>query len=265
MKETAYEPFLAAPHGRYTVTGSSFVWCASRTLCGAFMWGEQTEAETRSILHIFDQYPRQMANSFDIVLDSRGVARVDPSALAQLFSWLVARRSDLSKHLRLQANVIQSGPIGFLLTGLLPVAQWTLPYQLHYAPEDAFRAVAAEGGDALCAEVEAIADRVRGVSKELRAMRELIASRPEIGIGEVSRSLGLSARSLQRVLTRHGTSFRNEGIAARFARAKVLLSSSDQKVASIAHAVGISERALTLLFRSKTGLSPAEWRKKNRG
>ncbi len=261
MIETAYEPFLRGAPGRFTITGSSFVWCASPTLCGVFLWGEQTEAETRAILRIFDQYPHQMASSFDMVLDTRGVESVDPAALAQLFSWLVARRGELVNHLRMQANVIREGPIGFLLTGLLPVARWTLPYRLHYEPADAFRSVAGEAGMAVCDEVEAIAERVRGVSRELRITRELLEARHDATVGEVSRTLGMSPRSLQRVLTHHGTSFHREVVAARFLRAQALLRSGDQKVAVIAARVGISERALTLLFRAKTGLSPAQWRK----
>jgi AraC-like DNA-binding protein len=261
MIETAYEAFLKATPGRFTVTGSSFVWCASPTLCGAVLWGEQTEEETRSILRIFDQYPHQMASSFDMVLDTRGVERVDPASLAQLFSWLVARRGELVSHLRMQANVIREGPIGFLLTGLLPVARWTLPYRLYYEPAEAFCSVAGEQGLALCAEVETIVERVRGVSPELRITRELLEGRLDITLAEVSRTLGISSRSLQRVLTRHGTSFHREVIAARFHRAQTLLRSGDQKVAVIAARVGISERAITLLFRARTGLSPAEWRK----
>src|SRR3954468_19965545 len=102
MIETPYDRFLSAPAGRYAVTGSSFVWCASPTLCGAFLWGTPTEPETRAILRIFDEYPRHMASTFDIVLDSRGVDAVDPAGLALLFSWLVSRRRELAKHLRMQ-------------------------------------------------------------------------------------------------------------------------------------------------------------------
>ena len=263
MIETAYEAFLESTAGRYTITGSSFVWCASPTLCGAFLWGSQTERETRAILQIFDRYPRLMASSFDAVLDTRGVERVDPSALTQLFSWLVAHRASLASQLRQQANVIGEGPIGFLLTGLLPVARWTLPYRIHHDPVDAFRSVAGEEGLSLCAEVEAIAERLRGVSRELRITRERLRERLDVTVGDVSRALGTSPRSLQRVLRHHGTSFHAEVVSARLHRAQALLLEGDHKVAAIAAKVSIWERALTQLFRTKTGLSPAEWRKQH--
>jgi AraC-like DNA-binding protein len=261
MIETAYEPFLSSTRGRYTVLSTSFVWCASPTLCGAFLWGEQSVEETRAILHIFDQYPRQMGPTFDMVLDTRGVQSVRPEALSELFSWLLANRTEMRRHLRVQANVIREGPIGFLLTGLLPVAQWTLPYQLHYEPEAAYRALVGMAGVPLAAEVESIADRVRGVPRELRVAREMIERNLDVAIADVGRALGVSARSLQRVLNRHGTSFHDEVVSARLARAQTLLRSGDDKVSAVASRVGISERALTALFRKRTGLSPAEWRK----
>lgn len=264
MIETTYEAFLRTTVGRYTVTGTSFVWWASPTLCGVFLWGEPTEVETRAILHLFDQYPTQMAPQFDMVLDTRGVERAEAGGVKLLFSWLLANRKELANHLRMQANVIREGPIGFLLTGLLPVAGWTLPYRMHFEPAEAFRLVAGEEGDALTAEVEAIAERLRGVSRELRVTREMLTHKLHVTASEVSRALGMSQRSLQRALTRHSTSFHAEVVSARVARAQALLRSGDEKLAVIAARVGVSERALTMMFRTKVGVSPAEWRNRQR-
>ncbi|MBN8611434.1 MAG: helix-turn-helix transcriptional regulator [Deltaproteobacteria bacterium] len=264
MLETPYSEFLGATAGRFTIVGTSFVWCASPTLCGAVLWGEQSVAETDAILRIFDEYPRQMADRFAIVLDTRGVDRVDPIALARLFAWVVGKREDLAKHLVLQANVIREGPIGFLLTGLLPVAKWTLPYRLHHEPLQAFREVAGEEGVPLCAEVETISARLRDEPGALRRLRELLTTRQDVGVNEVSRALATSPRSLQRLLTRHGTSFHAELVAARLGRAKTLLRTTDDKLSAVASAIGVSERALTLLFRQHTDATPAEWRRRHR-
>ena len=119
-------------------------------------------------------------------------------------------------------------------------------------------------GAALCAEVDAITERVRGVPRELRVTRELLARRVSTGLAEVSAALAMSERSVQRVLSRHGTSFHAEVITARFALAREILRASDEKLAQVCTQVGISERALTLLFRKQTGLTPAEWRKQAR-
>jgi AraC-like DNA-binding protein len=263
MLEATYESFAQSPAGRFTVTGSSFVWCASPSLCGTFLWGQQTESETRGILQLFDRYDLHMAGRFDVVLDSRGVERVDPRLLAILFSWLVAHREPLTVRIGLQVNVLRQGPIGFLLAGLLPVVGQTHPVRIFTNPADAFRSVDNDTGLALAAEVDAIAERVRGVSPELRAMRAFLEGRAKSSLREASRALGTSPRSLQRVLTRHGTSFHQEMSEARFTLAKEILRHSDQKLAAISARVGISERSLTLLFKAKTGLTPAEWRKQD--
>jgi AraC-like DNA-binding protein len=91
--------------------------------------------------------------------------------------------------------------------------------------------------------------------------------RPDVDttLDQAATQLGVSARSLQRILTRQGTTFHDEVVAARLALAKKILLTSDQKLAGVGARVGISERALTLLFRAQTGLTPAEWRKQQRG
>ena len=262
MLETAYETFVNAPVGGYAVTGSSFVWCLSPELCGAFLWGQQPEDETRRILNIFDHYRDHMAPKFGILLDTRGVEKVDYDCLKILFEWLVARRKELMTRIHLQANVIREGPIGFLLTGLLPVVGPMHPYNVHTDPIEAFTSLAGEAGIALCAEVEAIAERVRGVPHELTQLRMMLRRNTETTLDAVSRALRTAPRSLQRLLTRHSTSFHREVTTARFERAMDLLRSSDQKLAAVSAHVGISERSLTLLFRARTGLSPSEWRKR---
>jgi AraC-like DNA-binding protein len=263
MIEATYESFLRSPVGHFTITGSSFVWCASPALCGAVLWGQQTEAETRAILRIFDQYDRHMQATFDILLDSRGVEAVDPGCLGLLFSWLMTSKDGLVDRIGMQASVIREGPIGFLLTGLLPVVGRTHPYRIFTDVAEAFGAVA-EAAPGLCAEVESIAERTRGVPRELGLMRAALEANVEASLEQISRTLGVSPRSLQRILTRYGTSFHQEVTNARFTLAQTLLRSSDQKLAVISARVGISERSLTLLFRARTGLTPARWRQQHR-
>jgi len=265
MIHTPNETFMRAPVGTFCVVGTSFLWCASPSLAGAYLWGRQSEAETREILDLFDHGMRAMRPSFDMILDTRGVDAVDPLPLGILFSWMVARMGHLAQRIRLQACIIPEGPIGLLLTGLMPVTGQTQPYRIFTDAAQAFAVVAGDEGARLCADVERIAEPLRGVPREVRRTRELLEARLDVSFDEVSRALGMSPRSLQRVLGRHGTSFHDEVVAVRLSRAQGLLRSGDLKLAEIGARVGISERALGLLFRAKTGLTPAEWRKQQRG
>lgn len=265
MIETPYDLFLRSPVGRFTLTGSSLVWCSSASLCGAFFWGRPDEAETLEILRIFDQYEHAMAIPFDLILDVREVEAVDPGSLKVLFAWVVKHQAALRQRIRMQASVIRAGPVGFLFAGLLPSLGRTHRFRAFTDPAEAFRVIAGDAGREVALEVSEIAARARAVPRELQLVRALLAARVDATLDQAATQLGVSPRSLQRILTRQGTTFHDEVVAARLALAQKILLTSDQKVAGVGARVGISERALTLLFKAETGLTPAEWRKRQRG
>ena len=85
------------------------------------------------------------------------------------------------------------------------------------------------------------------------------------GVGEVARKLAISARSLQRRLAEHGTSFREVLGRVRIELAEEYLAGSDLQVAEIAGLLGYSEpNSFTNAFRAERGVSPTEWRKRRR-
>jgi AraC-like DNA-binding protein len=73
----------------------------------------------------------------------------------------------------------------------------------------------------------------------------------------------MSTRSLQRQLWQAGVSFRDEQAAARFRCAEEMLR-TDDKVSAIAAQLGLSAQGLTQLTRARTGLTPAELRRRLR-
>ena len=263
MIETPPDVLVRSPWGRYAVTGaSSIVWCASRTLGGVYLWGRPNADETRAIVRLFDEYPRVMDATFDMILDTRAVDGVDGEALKVLTGWMWEHRAGLLEHVRI-SSVIREGPTGFLLVGLLPTIANNKTFRVTTDPVAAFVSVLGEPGAPLAEELDAIATRLRGVPRELQLIRALLSTRLDATIDDAARALRMSARSLQRTLGNHDTSFHDEVVAARMAKACELLLSTDLKVGTIASRLGISERAVTLLFRAKTGLSPIEWRNRN--
>lgn len=261
--ETPQDVIVRAPWGRYATTGSSIVWCASRGLSGAYVWGHPDAEETRAIVRLFDEYPRVMDPTFDMILDTRAVETVDREALEVLTGWMWSHRAVLLERARI-TSVIRQEPTGFLLAGLLPTIANNRSFRVTTEPATAFRDVLGEAGAALAEELEEIALRLRGVPRELQAVRALLGHRLDATIDDAAQAAGTSARSLQRLLSRSGTSFHDELVAARFTTARELLLSTDLKIAAIATRLGISERAVTLLFRAKTGLTPVEWRNRNK-
>ncbi|MDB5220893.1 MAG: AraC family transcriptional regulator [Myxococcaceae bacterium] len=261
LEEVSTKDFERSPLGRYAFTASCVVWCASPALCGWQIWGRPDEAETRVLLRLLDQHSK-LAPTFRVVADARKVELVSPTALPLLAQWYFRHRSELRRRIALQANVIRRDSVGFLLIGLVISMGDAHPFCSFTEPLEAFRSVAGEAGAALCEEVEAIVKRVRSVPHELQVLRACLAARPDATIEEVSKELSISRRSLQRVLGRAGTSFHDEMTTARFEAARTLLDAADLKVSAVAARVGWSERTLTTVFRARTGLTPADWRKR---
>jgi len=262
----SHQTFLRAPVGRWLLASPvTLVFCASPELAGCIVWGRPTRDDVERLLAAFMAYRNAaIAARVDVVLDGRGVEGVDPDALAYLLSWLGAHRAELVDRIRLQYGVIHDGMIGVLLAGILPVLGETHVFRVVRDARDAFGALSTDGG-AICAELEALVAQARAVPRELRELRELLRSGSRgTTIEKAATSLRVSVRSLQRALAESDTTFRDEVRDARFAEIQGLLVGGDEKVATIARRVGISENALTRLVRDRTGVTPAELRRKHR-
>ncbi len=262
MLEATHREWEDLPVGRWTSTASCVVWCASPSLTGWHIWGRPDERETEILLRLMSAYPK-IGTPFSVVADTRGVELVNTTALPLLVSWVLQNRRELRRRIRLQANVIQRDAIGFLLLGIIASVADVHPLRTFTDPLKAFRAVANEDGIALCEEVEAIVARARGVPYELLTVRSMLSVSVKTEIRQAARAVSLSTRSLQRLLERNGTSYHDEQTTARFTLAQSLLRGTDMKVSSVAARVGWSTRTLTTIFRTKTGLAPADWRKRD--
>lgn len=203
-----------------------------------------------------------MADQVDVILDTSLVERVEPSAVEAVISFVVAHGARLAGRVRQQIGVVRRGIDGATLSGIVPMVGHALPFRIVDDPRDAYRLILGEDGDALCAEVRALVDTASQVPPVIRALREVMRSRaPSIDLAAGARAVGVSARSLQRTLGEHGTSFRAELRDVRFAEACAALATGDEKIAAIASRLGLSENALTQLFRERVGQTPGEYRR----
>lgn len=265
-RSPSVDQFLGDPVGRWVIaSSSSVVFCAAPDLAGCVTWGRPTREETEVVLRTFDGvFHPALASRVDVILNGRDIEGIDPDALRLLLDWLVARKARLASRVRLQFGVIADGLVGVTLAGILPVLGEHHEFRVVRDAREAFRALS-PAGDALCDEVEGIVATARGAPRELRELRELLRSRATEATLEVAaRALALSERTLQRILKDHGTTFTSELRDARFAVAYERLVQSDEKVIAVAARVGLSENALTQLVREKTGVTPAELRKRSR-
>ncbi|GAA2993875.1 hypothetical protein GCM10020229_02910 [Kitasatospora albolonga] len=95
---------------------------------------------------------------------------------------------------------------------------------------------------------------------ELRARIALDPARPW-RLPDAAAALGLSSRTLQRLLTSQGTAFRDELLAVRLESAAQLIRRSTLPLADIAAAAGFTDHPhLTRRFGERYGLPPAAYR-----
>ena len=96
-----------------------------------------------------------------------------------------------------------------------------------------------------------------------RVTRWLWAYTPPLRRGEIARQLAMSERSLTRGLRSEGTSYAQLMASVQRERAENFLRNGALSVSDIAYRLGYAEpAAFTRAFKSWTGVSPLNWRKK---
>ena len=97
-----------------------------------------------------------------------------------------------------------------------------------------------------------------------RAVHEALGA-GDAHLGTVARRMGMSTRSLQRALARHGLVFRRVVDQARWELAAPLVVQSDAPLERIAEQLGYAEaKAFRRAFRRWSGVSPSEMRQAHR-
>jgi AraC-like DNA-binding protein len=150
--------------------------------------------------------------------------------------------------------------MGALAQGFGAVAPTLFPVGMFAEPVDALAWL--DAPPSLAVELEYLQAAALHTTPLLRDMRAQLRGRLRgAALATVAAALGLSARSLQRKLREHGTSFQRELNRLRVEEAQQLLVDSDATVTEIAMAVGsASVHHFGTLFRRFTGVTPTQWR-----
>lgn len=258
-----HDELFRDPIGRYLPFGSGLLWVHSPTLGGIAVWGRPTRSDIEVLVRALDGYPL-MAPRFDFLQDGRDIEFVDPGALEVLVTWLRAHQKTLGERVARRIGLMPRGIPGLTIAGIQVALELETGITIAEDAPSAFRMMLPEGGDALCQEIERIIADTRNLTSLIVELRALLAdARGSLDLGAAASALHMSTRSLQRQLQQAGVSFRDEQAGARFRSAEEMLR-RDDKVATIAQQLGLSGAGLTQLTRARTGLTPAELRRRLR-
>ena len=267
QRASTVEDFLYAPIGRFVKGATFLVWCHDPTLCGAIYWDVPSEEDTRALLPLYeiDRHPC-MSRPFDVLTDARYVRGVDPAAFWVLINYLRRRLPEYARNLRRHAVVHPEGAVGSTVAGLYSLLRPKYAWSLFAQLDDAVAWLGHPQGAQIGACVSDLADQC-GVSDVVARLRLRLASgQPMPGsLSEVAKTLGVSARTLQRALHTAQSSYRLELSRARAERARVLLSVTEEKLDAFGPRVGLASRSqLSAALRRATGRRPSRFRPRRR-
>jgi AraC-like DNA-binding protein len=251
--------FFDAPVGKVYADRTCLHFCAGTDLVGCVLWGRPNADDLAHMLEfadaVLERFPLPHASLFDV----RRLDGFDAPSYPVLARYLATRGAALRAGLT-RVAVLAEGWLGATAEGIPALLGVPCATRTFTSPTEALAWLGAEPSllewldEAFASSTDALLARLRVFLEGERA-----------GVDEAARALGVSPRTLQRLLRAHGTTFRAEASSARIRAAQALLSSTDAPVTEIAFEVGCaSSQHFSVLFRRATGRSPSEWRERAR-
>ena len=198
--------------------------------------------------------PPPPAQEYTLAILVSRVRHVAGSAPALAVRFTFARPADVREHVRVLGVEPVFGAARAAV--LLQRATWDGPTRT--ADPALFGALAAHARSLL--------GSARGADDTIAAVRASVAA--ELpgrvpSLGRVAHRLRTSARTLQRRLAAHDTSFAAQVDEVRREQAQAFLRQPDVSLAELSWLLGFAEQsALTRAFRRWTGCTPTEWRRR---
>ena len=255
------ERFVQAPIGAWVAGRCVLMWSWSPSLCGSVVWGRPGEADVEQFFVLSDAY-RLSSPGCDVVTDVSRVDSVESTLYAAFVRGMQSRATQFATGVRRHALVRPEGLVGGLAEGFFPITGVQHDWRVFGQASEAFAWLERPGAELANLEVVRLVDEARGLSPELRSLRDYLRTHlRDARLAAAAVALGTSERTLHRALRDAKTCFRDELGAARVDAARRLLAETDLKIQEIARRVGYASHAnLTSLFTRSTGQSPAAYR-----
>jgi len=256
--------FLADPV-RSAISRSTFALCVQNRerICALHHGpGDPADAETISALFPVVSHPA-LAERYDVFHDLAGVGPIAADMFVFVENFLRATIELLARRVRRVAVVRAHGLDGAAITGV---------FHQHIAPRLDAR-LFEKHADAYAwlgltvtemNELDALRAELYGPALVRRVRDAIERQLCEATLETIAVQLGVGARTLQRQLSSHGTSFRDELVRARIWAAKTRLLEGREKVESIARTLGFASTAsFSTSFHKIVGVAPSAFRARN--
>jgi AraC-like DNA-binding protein len=256
---SSIDEILAAPLGRYFVARSFVVWFQPK-LAGAFAFGPLDPADEPQLARLL--VTPALAPKYNLLCDFSAIEVFDQRGF-ELLTTFFAGHASLVANLKRFAGVRPPGLAGIGLAGVFyekvePIVEAGLF-------TDRAEALAWLGyAEAERADVDELIGTVSTVSPVLRQLRSMLfRGVATTTLDQAAAALGISKRSLQRELATAKTSFRSELSRVRVRLAESLLTTTDDKIETIARRLGFtSVPAFTTSFGRIVGETPHDFRRR---
>ncbi len=256
---------LRDPIGHYVVGGSLAIWVQHAERIGMFHTASAVDRADHPMLVEAFPLPTSplLAPRYDLLHDLATVDRLDQSAFTFFEGFLAQSVEAIAHRVRRLAVVRPPGLAGAAVAGMYD--HWVAPRfdaRLCDSRHDAYEFLRVSSGDRQV--LDALSDGAATVT--LRRVRDHLArDLVSASLDRLAARIGTSVRSLQRVLTSHATTFRDELARVRIQLAESRLLESDDKIEVIGRDLGFSSApAFVRMFERATGCSPHEFRRRAR-
>jgi AraC-like DNA-binding protein len=251
---------IAAPVGRYLVLSSCVLWVQCETRLGVIHTAPRlAPADIPALARCIGIATHDtLAPRYEVSLDMSAVQGVDVAAFEFITQWLERYFAFFEQRIQRIAGIAPDGVAGAALGGLF--YKWAVPRfdsRLCSTRAELYAALEMTATDA--AELEALyATHGPG---PLRHVRDVLAAHVDENASQLATRLGMTERSLRRLLAGHQTSLRAEIQAARMRTATMRLAATQMPETAIAKALGYrSKDAFRAAFETSFGVTPSAYR-----
>lgn len=257
--------FERMPVGGFVAGANWFYFALDLTLFGCVIWGTPTVEDIDSLVRLLE---RELARPpHDALVDFRHLEGVVEGAFDALASYTLTHEEALAHVVRKAAIVRPQRRVhAAVVAGFFDASTRPFPVSLWPTSDAALTHLGRTDAPAISERLEAVRACITGVPEILRHVRAKLSACPaDASVARIARELGLSARTLQRRLAEHRTSFEAELQDVRLAAAERLLCETEDAITTLALDLGFkTAQHFSTLFRARTGETPSSFRARRR-